>query len=573
MTTHKAIIRIRPLFPQETAASFSLSPSEIRLQSTTIPLSSATLLPASASQEELYIPISPCIAKVAKGYNAAIIAYGETGSGKTYTLYGPDHRPGVIIRAVRQLFESIRPHLGRGKSYSVVVNNVLVCSERVYDLFGSSQSELQILEAQDGGILIDDLCENMANDVDQCLELIEKGQERREILQRRLPASDCHVILHFKIESRKVCKHGKVRRMNLTFCDMAGSERQVTREASPPAASLLTFHTVISLLALGNVTNLPYQQSKLTTLLQHALHPSSYTCYIHTISPALRSIASSVNSLKFLSKTTAIPMHPVKRRFLASPELSDYLKEEVSNLKDTLSKLVPEQTSLSAVKARPDLMIAEIEELLQMKYDTAQEIASIRRSERAEISTPEPDCEDSSPLQSSASVSHFPRSAESRNISNANVEMHTDFSHTQPNSPIFSFSRSTARSPSNPEPARGSLDQAFDRMVVASIRNKDDKRRKQFEVTSQAAAVARSGGKHSTVSPSPEESELLRARIEAEIRRLEEAKAAQKRRLESRILMEQEERDEFHKILNRRPAIEPRPQRPIRKGSRRLLLG
>jgi hypothetical protein len=280
-----------------------------------------------------------------------------------------------------------------------------------------------------------------------------------------------------------------------------------------------------------------------------------------------------MNSLKFLSKTSAIPMHPVKRRFLASPELTDYLKEEVSSLKDTLSKLVPEKASLSAEKARPDLMIAEIEELLQMKYDVAQEITSIRQTERAEISTPEPDCEDSSPLRSSASVSQFPKEEESRNIYTANVEMMTGFSHTQPNSPIFSFNRGPVRSPSNPEPARGSLDQAYDRMILASIRNKDDKRQKQFEATSQAAAMARGRGKHSTVSPTPEESELLRARIDAEIRKLEEAKAAQKRRLEGKILQEQEERDEFHKILNRRPAIEPRPQRPARKGSRRLLLG
>jgi len=92
MTTHKAIVRIRPLLPGESPAAMTLSPTGIHLAAQTRSLFTPCpiLLPATSSLEDLYIPIAPFVAQVAKGFNAAVVVYGDTGSGKTYSLYGSE---------------------------------------------------------------------------------------------------------------------------------------------------------------------------------------------------------------------------------------------------------------------------------------------------------------------------------------------------------------------------------------------------------------------------------------------------------------------------------------------------
>jgi len=491
----------------------------------------------------------------------------------------------VIERSARQLYELLSPHMGRGKNYSIRVSNVLIHNEKVYDLLGASPLlELQVTAAQDGSILVNDLSDFPANSVEQCLELVERGEASRADLKGRLPASDSHVILHFKIESGKRCRHGRVRRMNLTFGDLAGSERFATHEDNLTASSLRTFTQIVSLLSSGSTSGLPYHESKLTTLLQHALHPSSFTCYIHTISPAQRSITATEDSLKFLSKTSTVPLRSLKRGFPASPGLAEYRKEEVESFKNARVKL-PLKVVVS-VKSRPDLMMAEMEELLQAEACSAQEGETVmwssgkgkgaaERYERASNDFIRPTAEETSflsPSESSPQLSRGtgPKASDFPSASPEKPPNH--LRQTLPNSPVMPFNRSSVRSPTYSVPVTGNLDLGFDRMIISSMHSKDSRRQRQFDTVRQAAISADSRLKPSPIFQPPADSEAVKRRIEAEIRKLEEEKAAQQRRLEDKIHLEQEEFDEFRKKLNRRPFIEPRPQRPTRKGSQNLLI-
>ena len=38
------------------------------------------------------------------GYNVCLFAYGQTGSGKTYTIQGTPENPGIVPRALEELF-------------------------------------------------------------------------------------------------------------------------------------------------------------------------------------------------------------------------------------------------------------------------------------------------------------------------------------------------------------------------------------------------------------------------------------------------------------------------------------
>ena len=38
------------------------------------------------------------------GFNVCVFAYGQTGSGKTYTIQGTPEMPGIVPRALDELF-------------------------------------------------------------------------------------------------------------------------------------------------------------------------------------------------------------------------------------------------------------------------------------------------------------------------------------------------------------------------------------------------------------------------------------------------------------------------------------
>ena len=47
---------------------------------------------------QVFEDTKPIITSCVDGYNVCIIAYGQTGAGKTYTMMGPTQAPGVNVR-------------------------------------------------------------------------------------------------------------------------------------------------------------------------------------------------------------------------------------------------------------------------------------------------------------------------------------------------------------------------------------------------------------------------------------------------------------------------------------------
>ena len=67
----------------------------------------------NSTQKEVYdLAAKPIIDSVLEGYNGTIFAYGQTSSGKTYTMQGPSNitnieMQGVIPRMVKTVFDRI----------------------------------------------------------------------------------------------------------------------------------------------------------------------------------------------------------------------------------------------------------------------------------------------------------------------------------------------------------------------------------------------------------------------------------------------------------------------------------
>lgn len=120
------------------------------------------------------------VTKALTGYNGTILAYGQTGAGKTFTMTGStekfQHR-GIIPRAIQQIFREIREM--REHSISVRISYLEIYNERMFDLLGSlpgvpptDPSLMAVTEDDDGYTRVKGLSVHQANSEEEALNLL-----------------------------------------------------------------------------------------------------------------------------------------------------------------------------------------------------------------------------------------------------------------------------------------------------------------------------------------------------------------------------------------------------------------
>lgn len=96
----------------------------------------------SSSQDEVFEEVKPLVISSLDGYNVSIIAYGQTSSGKTYSMEGTSKAPGVTFKALEELFIEIRDRTDH--EYSICMSILEVYNERIRDLLKKSDDELEV---------------------------------------------------------------------------------------------------------------------------------------------------------------------------------------------------------------------------------------------------------------------------------------------------------------------------------------------------------------------------------------------------------------------------------------------
>ena len=85
------------------------------------------------TQDEVYrCTTSNLVKQAIEGFSATILAYGATGSGKTYTMVGKGENCGLMIRSIRDLFKIINND--KERLYSIKISYVEVYNEVLKDL-------------------------------------------------------------------------------------------------------------------------------------------------------------------------------------------------------------------------------------------------------------------------------------------------------------------------------------------------------------------------------------------------------------------------------------------------------
>eukprot|EP00794_Sanderia_malayensis_P007023 gene7023-7811_t len=263
----------------------------------------------------------PIVDSVIEGYNGTIFAYGQTGTGKTFTMEGirtvPELR-GIIPNSFAHIFGSIA-RMDEDVRFLVRVSYLEIYNENVKDLLGKDQkAKLEVKERPDIGVYVKDLSSYVVNNADDMDRTMTTGNKNRSVGSTNMNAtsSRSHAIFTITIERSEKGLDGQqhLRMGKLHMVDLAGSERQSKtgaagdrlKEANNINLSLSTLGNVISALVDGKSTHIPYRNSKLTRLLQDSLGGNSKTVMIANIGPAHYNMDETISTLRYANRAKNI---------------------------------------------------------------------------------------------------------------------------------------------------------------------------------------------------------------------------------------------------------------------------
>ncbi|XP_022222785.2 kinesin-like protein KIF3A [Drosophila obscura] len=341
----------------------------------------------SSNQLDLYVDTArPIVDKVLEGYNGTILAYGQTGTGKTYTMSGNPDSPqtkGIIPNAFAHIFGHIAK-ARENQKFLVRVSYMEIYNEEVRDLLGKDVSKsLEVKERPDIGVFVKDLSGYVVHNADDLENIMRLGNKNRAVGATKMnqESSRSHAIFSITVERSELGEGGAqhVRMGKLQLVDLAGSERQSKtqatgqrlKEATKINLSLSVLGNVISALVDGKSTHIPYRNSKLTRLLQDSLGGNSKTVMCATISPADSNYMETISTLRYASRAKNI-----QNRMHINEEPKDALlrhfQEEIARLRKQLEEgTLEEEPPSSEEEEEEDTADDELEAPLDIEMESS----------------------------------------------------------------------------------------------------------------------------------------------------------------------------------------------------------
>jgi len=265
------------------------------------------------------------VENVMDGYNGTIFAYGQTGTGKTHTMVGPDgdeEQHGVIPRTFHHIFRNINST--PNKKFLVRASYLEIYNEEIRDLLSKNPKEKhELKDHPDGGVMVKDLSNLVVKDANGLRQVMEAGIKNRSVASTLMnsESSRSHSIFTITIETAEKFEnddkdHIRVGKMNMV--DLAGSERQsktgatgeTLKEATKINMSLSALGNVISALVDSKTNFIPYRDSKLTRLLQDSLGGNTKTVMCACIGPVDYNYDETLSTLRYAYRAKNIKNKP-----------------------------------------------------------------------------------------------------------------------------------------------------------------------------------------------------------------------------------------------------------------------
>ncbi|XP_072943388.1 kinesin heavy chain [Epargyreus clarus] len=333
----------------------------------------------NATQEKVYNEAAKSIVSdVLAGYNGTIFAYGQTSSGKTHTMEGVIGDPGkqgIIPRIVNDIFNHIYA-MEENLEFHIKVSYFEIYMDKIRDLLDVSKVNLSVHEDKNRVPFVKGATERFVSSPEEVFEVIEEGKSNRHIAVTNMNehSSRSHSVFLINVKQENLENQKKLSG-KLYLVDLAGSEKvsktgaegTVLDEAKNINKSLSALGNVISALADGNKSHIPYRDSKLTRILQESLGGNARTTIVICCSPASFNESETKSTLDFGKRAKTVKNVVCVNEELTAEEWKrryEREKEKVARLKGKVEKLEAEVNrwrSGETVRPEEQVNLVEIE--------------------------------------------------------------------------------------------------------------------------------------------------------------------------------------------------------------------
>ncbi|KAG8347950.1 Microtubule binding Kinesin motor domain [Trypanosoma vivax] len=316
MSNIKVAVRCRPLFENERPAAGLSFVNERRVMLDNKTYDPDYIFSPTATQDDVFAACEPILQSVKEGLHGTVMVYGQTGTGKTYTMLGgADEKNGLAYRMINSMLEHVQQKTLEGVQCALTLSMVEIYNERLIDMLGQD-SEAEVMLVGGFPVCTQKIVLSQASDA---YAAIHRGLHRRHtaatLMNER--SSRSHVVIIVDYEERNTFTNS-VDITHLFMVDLAGSESLKKSQVSGAAAgeagkinkSLLALKSVF--LALANSSessrpnHVPYRDSKLTEILRDSIGGSARTFMIACISSVGRDIEETKSTLMYAVKARSI---------------------------------------------------------------------------------------------------------------------------------------------------------------------------------------------------------------------------------------------------------------------------
>ncbi|ANB15893.1 tubulin-dependent ATPase KIP3 [Sugiyamaella lignohabitans] len=346
--------------------------------------------------------VKDSIPSLIKGYNVSIMAYGQSGSGKSYTMGTSDNQDdeatmGIISRASKELFDELNilkrseqtaalpsqtlsinntaivdaksdtinntantsVHSSSDSPWAVAVSYLEIYNEQFRDLLNASTtpSNISVREDIKGNIIVHGLRQVLVDSADEILQKLNQGSSVRQTNSTAInsQSSRSHAIFSIHLTQKQVNPDtGIITTITskLNLVDLAGSERLKNTKATDGRvkegisinSGLTSLGKVISQLSLNPNDHISYRDSKLTRVLQDSLGGKALTYLIACITTESIYLNETIGTLTYAQRARSIQVTPEIQASQSKDDLLltiENLRKEVSYWKNRVEPSSP----------------------------------------------------------------------------------------------------------------------------------------------------------------------------------------------------------------------------------------